>query len=167
MYRSSQVKPGYLPVRFSQREFRENVDKHGADIIGEGIHVIIPPNAIDDRDKEVSVTVQACLGGPFEIPSDYEPISPVYLLHPLYVFQTEVELKIKVFADIEHNDDIIFLTSQDKPTVRKKQNIWIFMEEAKDVSAKVQPFSGGSREVSVSVWHFCFGLLARRRKESE
>ena len=55
MYRSSQVKPGYLTVRFSQREFQENVDKHGADIIGERIHDIIPPNAIDDKDKEVSV----------------------------------------------------------------------------------------------------------------
>ncbi len=86
MYRSSQVKPGYLPVRYSQREFRENVDKHGADIIGEGIHVIIPPNAIDDKDKEVSVTVQACLEGPFKIPSDYEPISPGIFTINVYVY---------------------------------------------------------------------------------
>ncbi len=167
MYRSSQVKPGYLSVRFSQREFRENVDKHGADIIGERIHVIIPPNAIDDKDKEVSVTVQACLEGPFEIPSDYEPMSPVYLLHPPYVFQTEVELKIKVFADIEENDDIIFLTSQDKPTVRKKQNIWIFMEEAKDVSAEVQPFSHGCQEVSVSVRHVLLLRTACKTQKKE
>ncbi len=164
--RSSTVKPDYLPVRFSPREFRESVDQDGADIIGEGIRVIIPPKAIH-LGNEVSVTVQACLDGPFEFPSDYEPISPVYLLHPPCVFQTEVELKIKVFADIEDNDDIIFLTSQDKPTIQKKQNIWIFMEEAEDVSANVQPFCGGCREVSVSVRHFCFGLLARRRRKSK
>ncbi len=164
--RSSVVKPDYFPVKFSRKEVRESVNQHGDDIIGEGIHVIIPPNAIH-HGNEVSVTVQACLEGPFDFPSDYEPISPVYLLHPPYVFQTEVELKIKVFADIEDDDDIIFLTSQDKPTIQKKQNVWIFMEEAEDVSAKVQPFSGRCREVSVSVRHFCFGLLARRRKKSK
>ena len=162
--RSSTIKPDYLPVRFSRREFQKSVDHHGADIIGEGIHVTIPPNAIHQGDK-VSVTVQACLEGPFEFPSDYEPISPVYLLHPPYRFQTYVELKIKVFADIKDSDEIIFLTSRDKPSVRKKQNVWIFVEEADDVFAK--PFSGGCPEVSVSVRHFCFGLLARRKRKSE
>lgn len=109
------------------------------------------------------MTIQACLGGPFEIPQDCDPISPVYLFGPPYAFQSPVRLDIDVFADLKEDDKVIFLTSEDKPSIAKKKQVWNFKQEAEDVSAKVHPFSDGRRVISVSVRHFCFGLLARFR----
>ncbi len=161
----SKFKPEYLQVTFSSTRYEKNIDHNGGTIIGEGIRVSIPTKAVN-RGDTIPVMVQACLGGPFEFPRDYDPISPVYLFLPPCAFQTAVQLDIQVFADVKKDDDIIFLTSLDKPSIVKKQQIWNFQQEAEDVSSKVLPFSDGCRVISVSVRHFCFGLLARFRRKS-
>ena len=131
-------------------------------IQGEGIEVTIPPNAIDPGD-EVPITIQACLKGPFKLTHETVPITPVYLLYPPCVFHRKVTLKFKVFADIESDDQIIFVTSEDKRQIRRDQPVWRFRE---DPTAIIQSVPGG-REVTVEVGHFCFGFLARRRRRGK
>ena len=128
-------------------------------ILAEGLHASIPPKAIPPGD-EVPMAIQACLRGPFKLPHDAVSMTPVYLLYPPCVFHRKVSLKFKVFADIDSEDQIIFVTSEDKPQIRRDQPVWKFRE---DRTATIQA-DPGSREVTVEVGHFCFGILARRRR---
>ena len=128
-------------------------------IQAEGIQVTIPSKAIYPGEK-VPVTIQACIRGPFKLPRDVIPITPVYLLYPPCVFHRKVSLKFKVFADITSNDQVFFLTSADKPQIHEDLSVWKFRE---DVSAKIE-ITPGCQEVTIDVSHFCFGILARRRR---
>ncbi len=154
------VKPNYPGVLFSKTCSRKEVDQEGAVIIGEGIIVSIPRKAIIPGDM-VPLTVQACLKGPFKLCRDYVPISPVYLLHPPCVFHRDVQLKIKTFAIIEDRDEIAFFTSPDAPDIRNDESRWKFREESVEVHVVPR-----NKEVVVDVRHFCFGLLARRKRRS-
>ena len=158
--RVTDIKPEYPGVLFSKKCPQKTITEDGNVILAEGLQVTVPSKAIPPGD-EVPVTIQTCLRGPFKLPRDAVPMTPVYLLYPPCVFHRKVSLKFKVFADIDSEDQIIFVTSEDKPEILKDQPVWKFRE---DSNATVQA-DPGSREVTVEVGHFCFGILARRRRK--
>ena len=55
------------------------------------IKINIPPGAIPEG-KPITVTVQPCLTGPFELPEDYELASPVYAISPGLEFSKDLKL---------------------------------------------------------------------------
>ena len=69
---------------------------------------------------------------------------------------------MKTFAVIEDADELAFFTSFDTPDIRNEVSRWKFVQYD---SAEVHTVPG-EQEVVVDVGHFCFGILARRKRRS-
>ncbi len=70
---------------------------------------------------------------------------------------------MKTFAVIEDvdADKLAFFTSFDTPDIRKEESRWKFQNDSAEVHTVP-----GEQEVVVDVGHFCFGLLAKRKRRS-
>ena len=87
------------------------VDKEGKviSLIEEiGITIDVPPGAISDRhhDDEVTVKINVCLRGPFDLPEGYELVSPVYHVEPGVDFaEKPVEVSIVHFLNVKEDKE--------------------------------------------------------------
>lgn len=148
-------------VVFSKHCAEKLVDSNGGTVIGEGIQLDIPENAIVPGDS-VHIALQGCLGGPFLLPSDITLASPVYRIAPPCAFRCEVVLTIEHFAELESAEDckdIVFITSPTKPKIHKSAQ-WKF--RVCDQARLECELRG--RKVKLHLRHFCLGAVGRRKR---
>ena len=125
-----------------------------------GIKINIPPGAISE-DKPITVSVQPCLSGPFELPEDYELASPVYAISPGLEFSKDVKLFMAHFVDLRSEDDcknMTFLTTQSS-SLPKVSHLRRLLVQENGV------FHRGSREGEISLRHFCKKAIGKKRKQ--
>ena len=124
-----------------------------------GIKINIPPGAIPE-DKLITVSVQPCLSGPFELPEDYELASPVYAISPGLEFNKDVKLFMAHFADLQSEDyckNMTFLTTP-SPLPGDSSPYKLIVQEN-------GVFQRGSSVGELSMRHFCKKAIGRKRKQ--
>ena len=125
-----------------------------------GIKINIPPGAISE-DKLITVSVQPCLSGPFELPEDYELASPIYAISPELEFNKDVKLFMAHFADLQNEDDcknMTFLTTESSSLPGGSPPYKLIVQEN-------GVFQRGSSMGELSMRHFCRKAVGRRRKQ--
>ena len=155
-------------IVLSKQKAEQVVNWTGANVEGEGIYLIIPQNAIGPSDS-VTISIQACIGGPFELPDDLEFVSPVFLIVLPYHFQSELTLMVKHFVCIQKlsdSEDFEFVTCLIEPN--KQQDV---LKGASISTWKLSPYAQPSfssdysqGKIQIMDYFNCFGALARRKK---
>ena len=159
--------PDFPGVVFSKHCAEMVVDDKGGTVIGEGIQLDIPENAIVSGDS-VDIALQGCLGGPFLLPSGITLVSPVYRIAPPCVFRQEVVLTIEHFAQLElarDCEEMVFITSPTKPKIRQKaaQAQWKFrISEHARLECELR-----SQKAKLHLRHFCLGAIGRRKRKGK
>ena len=142
------------------------IGKKGGVIRGEGIQLRVPPNAIG-RQQSRTISLRACIDGPFQLPEDVHLASPVFLVTctPHYDFQREVALTLHHFVQLiscEECDMMVLLTSPQTPTRDKHGSHWRF-----EVSDKQPRCFQNITFGEVELTHFsfvCFGIRISRAR---
>ena len=70
-----------------------------------GVTVNVPSGAIEDHDI-VEIQAAASLFGPFDIPSDYCPVSAYVWIGANYTFKKAIEIELEHHADISNSENI-------------------------------------------------------------
>lgn len=151
-------------IVFSKHCAEMVVDSDGGTVIGEGIQLDIPENAIVSGDS-VEIALQGCLGGPFLFPPDITLASPVYRIAPPCAFRQEVVLTIEHFAELESArdcEDMVFITSPTKPKIRKKAEWKFHVSEQARLECELR-----SQKAKLHLRHFCLGALGRRKRKGK
>ena len=157
--------PDFPGIVFSKKCVEKRVDHRGATVVGEGIKLRVPENAVQSGDS-VNIELQSCIEGPFVLPHDTVLVSPVYRIAPSFVFHEKVMLTIEHFAVLESDEDcdeVVFITSPKKPKIREKTDKvdWKFEVYAKSECAV------RSQHGDVCLKHFCLGALGRRLRRGK
>lgn len=156
--------PDFPGVVFSKHCAEKVVDSKGGTVIGEGIQLDIPENAIVSGDS-VEIALQGCLGGPFLLPSDIILASPVYRIAPPCAFRQEVVLTIEHFAQLElarDCEDMVFITSPTKPKIRKTAQWKFRISEQARLECELR-----SQKAKLHLRHFCLGAIGRRKRNGK
>ena len=158
--RLKEAEADYPGIEFSAYYSTVAVSKKGGVIRGEGIQLRIPPNATGKQSRTISL--RACIDGPFQLPEDVHLASPVFLVTctPSNNFYREVTLTLHHFVQLisrEECERMVLLTSPHTPAVDKH---WRF-EISEKQPLCFQNFTHG--EVEVTHFSFmCFGIRIPR-----
>ena len=154
--KSSDYSAQYPGIVFSKQRNEAKITKDGGEIVGEGIRLLVPPGAVPEGD-EANISLQACLGGPFNLPDNMVFMSPVFLIEPPFAFRDEVTLSIDMFVEVKTEEDCaqaMFVSSSTKGVVKEERLQW-------DLKPYSSPnFTVGSRRGEVKLTHFCFAAFA-------
>ena len=153
-----ELKPTEYPGIVFSKEKEKIVTGMGAEVVGEGIKLRVPYGAVPD-DETVTISLQACIGGPFFLPEDLEFVSPVYLIEPPFAFRENLTLSIDLFVELGAKrdfEDIFFVTSPVKCDKKSNEAQWRFRTFGSP------RFGRGPRcgKGYVDLKHFCFGAFA-------
>ena len=125
-----------------------------------GIELNVPPGAIPEG-QPITVSVQPCLSGPFELPEDYELASPVYAISPGMEFIKDVTLFMAHFTDLQSENDcknMTFLTTPSSSLPGDSPPYKLIVQEN-------GVFQRGSSVGELSMRHFCKKAIGRKRKQ--
>jgi len=88
------------------------------------------------------------------MPDGHHLVSPVYLVQPPYAFHKDIMLEVELFAELRKKEDLLFITSPSKPTMKGEIAEWKFKVGNR------KPSQHESRNIGVmKLRHFClFGL---------
>ena len=105
-----------------------------------GISLSIPEGALDPVESQLKLSVRPCLTGPFELPPDYEAVSPAYLIQPRGngKLRKDVRVRIQHCASLQREEDcedLAFLSASSTPEYRGPSPVYPFREvkEAKGI----------------------------------
>ena len=147
----------HFKIYFAKDCVKQVIDCKGGTVCGREIKLEVPENALH-KFESVAIEMQACLGGPFDIPDDVTLVSPVFKITPHFTFLREVSLTITHFANLESAKDceeLVLLTSPAECDPETKR--WVFTK------CPTRPeCSPGSREATVHLSHFSLWALARK-----
>ena len=131
-----------------------------------GIIIDVPPGAVpDDHADDVTVRINACVSGPFELPDGYELASPIFHIEPGAKFtEKPVELFMVHFIDVgdeEHCGELKFVSAPLKQSCQS---------EAEGKGIRLKHLDGGvfwpgRRIGKISLQHFCLIGIARLKHE--
>lgn len=158
--RLKEAEADYPGIEFSAYYSMVDVTKKGGVIRGEGIQLRIPPNATEKKSRTISL--RACIDGPFQLPEDVHLASPVFLVTctPSNNFYREVTLTLHHFVQLTSREEcerMVLLTSPQTAAVDKH---WRF-EISEKQPLCFQNFTQG--EVEVTHFSFmCFGIRIPR-----
>ena len=107
---------------------------------------------------EVTILLQACIGGPFCLPEDLTFISPVYLIQPPCAFHHPLTLSMDTFVKLETQADceeVVFVTS---PTTK-------VLNEDGEAQWNFRTYGSprltvGQSNGEIDLKHFCFSAFA-------
>jgi hypothetical protein len=148
LWRLIMVEADYPGIEFSAYYSSVMVGNKGGVIRGEGIQLRIPPKATG-RQRSRTISLRACIDGPFQLPEDVHLASPVFLVTctPSGNFDREVTLTLHHFVQLTSHEEcerMVFLTSLQTPAVDKH---WRF-EISKTQPLCFQNFTHGEVEVT-------------------
>jgi hypothetical protein len=157
------VEADYPGIEFSAYYSSVMVGNKGGVIRGEGIQLRIPPKATG-RQRSRTISLRACIDGPFQLPEDVHLASPIFLVTctPSGNFDREVTLTLHHFVQLTSHEEcerMVFLTSPQTPVIDKH---WRF-EISETQPLCFQNFTYG--EVEVTHFSFvCFGIRISRSR---
>ena len=135
---------------FSKTDHEQSVTFKGGVIEGSGMKLTIPEGAIPCN-EEITISLQACIGGPFELPDSHCLVSPIYLAQPPFAFRKDVTLEVELFAELKNKEDLLFITSLSKSIVEDGSAKWKFRVGNR------KPSHHESKAIGVmKLRHFCF-----------
>ena len=166
LQRLKKVEADYPGIEFSAYYSNVTIGDRGGVIRGEGIQLRIPPNAIG-RHKSRTISLRACIDGPFQLPEGVHLASPVFLVTctPSGNFYREVTLTVHHFVRLTTHEEcemMVLLTSPQTPTRDKRGQHWRF-----EISDKQPRCFENLTHGEVDVTHFslmCFGKPRRTRR---
>ena len=117
------------------------------------------PNFVND--------IRPCFSGPFELPKEYEPASPAYLiLHNEMHLQNNVTMRMNHYANLRSQEDcdcMTFLSASSTPEYRNSHPVYTF----KEMLGSKGTFKPGDQVGEVSLQHFCLIITGKRKRDSE
>ena len=129
-----------------------------------GIVIDVPPGAVpENHPDDVTIQINACIGGPFELPEGYELSSPIFHIEPGVKFaEKPVELSIVHFIDISNEEQCSELKFISAP----------FDSSIEEVMIRFKPLDGGvfwpSRRIGkIALQHFCLIGIAHHKSKRE
>ena len=132
-----------------------------------GISLSIPEEALDPVESQLTLSIQPCLTGPFELPPDYEAVSPAYLIQPKGngKLRKDVRVRIQHCASLQNEEDcedLAFLSASSTPEYRGSSPVYLFreVEEAKGV------FKVGDQEGEIALKSLQLMRVAKRVRTS-
>lgn len=142
-------RPGITP--FPDSPWEETVSSKGREISWDsiGIAFSIPPGAVP---KEGHLTVQPCLAGPFELPDQYQLVSPTYHVSATCAFAKDIEMVVYHSVELKSEDDckqMVFVSAPSAPTLRKDQPRYKFTVLEGGVFDQNESFG------AINLRHFC------------
>ena len=132
-----------------------------------GISIFVNHNVISLEEESSNIAIRPCFTGPFELPENYEPASPAYLIrHVMKDFQKDITIRMHHYASLQNEEDcedMAFLTASSTPEYRESRPVYTF----KEIQGAKGIFKPGDQVGEISLKHFCFVRAAKRkRKES-
>lgn len=135
-----------------------------------GIIIDVPRGAIpDDHPDDVTLKINACISGPFELPDGFELASPVYHIEPGVKFaEKPVELSVVHFIDIEDEEqcsELTFVTAPLNQGCQSEDEV-----EGKEIRFKHLDggvFVPGRRMGKIALQHFCLIGIAQVKRKKE
>ena len=136
------------------------------DVVDMGISIFVSHNTISLEEESSDMSICPCFSGPFELPENYEPASPSYLIrHSMKDFQKDVTIRMHHYASLQSEEDcedMEFLTASSTPEYRESRPVYTF----KEIQGAKGIFKPGDKVGEISLRHFCF-LRAAKRKRGE
>ena len=133
-----------------------------------GISLSVPEGSLSSSDKPLNLYIHPCLSGPFQLPPEYEPASPAYLIqHSRKAnFRKDVTIKIHHFTHLKSRkdcEDMAFFSASSTPQYTKGTNpVYTF----KKIEANTR-FSLVDQVGEISLRHFCFMQTGMKRSIEE
>ena len=132
-----------------------------------GISLSIPEGALDPVESRLTLSVRPCLTGPFELPPDYEAVSPAYLIQPRGNGKLRKDVRVRIqhcayLRSEENCEDLAFLSARSTPEYRGSGPVYPFreVEEAKGV------FKVGDQEGEIALKSLQLMRVAKRVRTS-
>ena len=132
-----------------------------------GIIIDVPPGAIPDHQpNEITIKINACIKGSFQLPEGHELASPVFHIEPGAKFaEKPVELSIVHFLDVEDEEacaELKFVSAH-----FDESNSDIVKEMIKFKNLDGGTFLPGGRFGKIALQHFCFIAIAKGKKSAK
>jgi hypothetical protein len=125
-----------------------------------GVSVSVPERS---QSSSLDFSIRPCFSGPFELPDEYESASPAYLLcHNKVDFQKDLTIKMHHYTCLESEgdcEDMVFLSASSTPEYRESRPVYTF----KEIHGAKGMFKAGDQVGEISLRHFCFTKIARKR----
>ena len=130
-----------------------------------GISIFVSHNTISLEEESSDISIRPCFTGPFELPENYEPASPSYLIrHDMKDFQKDVTIRMHHYASLQSEvdcEDMAFLTASSTPEYRESRPVYTF----KEIQGAKGIFKPGDQVGEISLRHFCFMRAAKRKRQ--
>lgn len=134
------------------------LDKHG-------ISIFVPENSICSEEEISDMHIHPCFTGPFQLPDDYEPASPAYLICHKVHFQKDIIVRMCHYANLRSKADceqMTFLTASSTPKYEESKPVYHFkVNKAKGI------FKPENQIGEIAIRHFCFKMIGKKRKRTE
>ena len=135
------------------------------DVEDMGISISVNQNTISlEEESSNLMSICPCLTGPFELPENYEPASPSYLIrHNIKDFQKDVTIRMHHYASLQNEEDcedMAFFTASSTPEYRESRPVYTF----KEIQGAKGIFKPGEQVGEISLSHFCFLRAAKRKR---
>ena len=131
-----------------------------------GISISVPQNSLSSEEESSEMQIRPCFTGPFELPEDYEPASPAYLVHHNKTcFQKDITIKMHHYANLECEEDcedMAFLSASSTPEYRESNPVYTF----KETRGTKGVFKPGDQVGEISLRHFCLMRAGKRKRKT-
>ena len=135
------------------------------DVEDMGISIFVNHNTISLEEESSDIVIFPCFTGPFELPENYEPASPSYLIrHSIKDFQKDATIRMHHYASLQSEEDcedMAFLTASSTPEYRESRPVYTF----KEIQGAKGIFKPGDQVGEISLRHFCFLRAAKRKRQ--
>ena len=132
-----------------------------------GISISVPEKSLGSTKQSVDLSIRSCFSGPFQLPDQYEPASPAYLIHHGKMnFQKDITIRMHHYASLQSEEDcedMVFLSASSTPEYRGSRPVYTF----KEIHGAKGIFRPGDQVGEISLRHFCFAKIGKRKREEE
>ena len=134
-----------------------------------GISMVVPEGSISSIDEHIDLHIQPCFSGPFQLPPEYEPASPTYLIHPSRKanFLKDVIVRIQHYVHLETEQDcadMAFFSASYKPEYTEENKpVYTFN---KILCGANTSFRKGEQVGEIALRHFCLFQNGKRKRSN-
>ena len=129
-----------------------------------GVSIFVPSNSLNSEDEYSDLRIQPCFTGPFELPDDYKPASPAYLIcHNRMHFQKDITIRMHHYANLQSEEDcedMAFLSASSTPEYSESCPVYNF----KEIQTAKGIFKPGVQVGEIALRHFCLVRAGKRKR---